>query len=187
MRAASAAARGTTRKACATIARRTGVRASTICLEKSRPSCRASDSISRPFQAGLTVRMAHRGLLRPGQPLRACSFPQAVHLPHQKIIAEPQHRGAAIAGGRCRALRARPAPIIDYPLVAIMPAAARRKPAVIRSLPKDRGLLVFDKLGLAPNDETRLRQLLKLPHGMIVITGPTGSGKTTTLATSCRS
>ena len=30
---------------------------------------------------------------------------------------------------------------------------------------------------------TKLRRLLKLPHGMIVITGPTGSGKTTTLAT----
>jgi general secretion pathway protein E len=44
-------------------------------------------------------------------------------------------------------------------------------------------LLVVDKLGFAPLDEARLRRLLKLPHGMIVITGPTGSGKTTTLAT----
>ena len=41
----------------------------------------------------------------------------------------------------------------------------------------------MDKLGFAPADETKLRRLLKLPHGMIVITGPTGSGKTTTLAT----
>jgi general secretion pathway protein E len=35
---------------------------------------------------------------------------------------------------------------------------------------------------LAP-DEALLRRVLMLPHGMIVITGPTGSGKTTTLAT----
>src|SRR5205085_2033998 len=54
---------------------------------------------------------------------------------------------------------------------------------VLPILPKDRGLLVVDRLGFATADEARLRRLLKLPHGMIVITGPTGSGKTTTLAT----
>jgi general secretion pathway protein E len=66
--------------------------------------------------------------------------------------------------------------------VAIMPTQ-HGESAVIRILPKDRGLLVVDKLGFAPADEARLRKLLKLPHGMLVITGPTGSGKTTTLAT----
>src|SRR5258708_19666417 len=55
--------------------------------------------------------------------------------------------------------------------------------AVIRILPKDRGLLVVEKLGFSPPDEAKIRRLLTLPHGMIVITGPTGSGKTTTLAT----
>ena len=66
--------------------------------------------------------------------------------------------------------------------VAIMPTQ-HGESAVIRILPKDRSLLVVDRLGFAPPDEARLRRLLKLPHGMIVITGPTGSGKTTTLAT----
>src|SRR6202043_2471657 len=55
--------------------------------------------------------------------------------------------------------------------------------AVIRILPRDRGLLVVEKLGFSANDDSTLRRLLKLPHGMIIITGPTGSGKTTTLAT----
>ena len=55
--------------------------------------------------------------------------------------------------------------------------------AVIRLLPKDRGLLEISKLGLARTDEAKLSRLLSLPHGMIVVTGPTGSGKTTTLAT----
>jgi general secretion pathway protein E len=55
--------------------------------------------------------------------------------------------------------------------------------AVIRLLPKDRGLLEIAKLGLSRTDEAKLTRLLNLPHGMIVITGPTGSGKTTTLAT----
>jgi general secretion pathway protein E len=66
--------------------------------------------------------------------------------------------------------------------VAIMPTQ-HGESAVIRILPKDRGLLVVDKLGFAPSDKSKLMRLLKLPHGMIVITGPTGSGKTTTLAT----
>ena len=42
---------------------------------------------------------------------------------------------------------------------------------------------MFGKLGLGARDEAMLTRLLTLPHGMIVITGPTGSGKTTTLAT----
>ncbi len=66
--------------------------------------------------------------------------------------------------------------------VAIMPTQ-HGESAVIRILPKDRGLLVVEKLGFSSTDEARLRRLLALPHGMIVITGPTGSGKTTTLAT----
>jgi general secretion pathway protein E len=66
--------------------------------------------------------------------------------------------------------------------VAIMPLQ-HGESAVIRILPKDRGLLVVEKLGFSSSDDVRLRRLLKLPHGMIVITGPTGSGKTTTLAT----
>jgi general secretion pathway protein E len=55
--------------------------------------------------------------------------------------------------------------------------------AVIRLLPKDRGLLAIDKLGLSPADRAKLLRLIDLPHGMIAVTGPTGSGKTTTLAT----
>src|SRR4029078_714670 len=66
--------------------------------------------------------------------------------------------------------------------VAIMPLQ-HGESAVIRILPKDRGLLVVEKLGFSSSDDVKLRRLLKLPHGMIVITGPTRSGKTTTLAT----
>jgi general secretion pathway protein E len=55
--------------------------------------------------------------------------------------------------------------------------------AVIRLLPKDRGILEIAKLGLSTPDQSKLKRLLELPHGIVVITGPTGSGKTTTLAT----
>ncbi len=55
--------------------------------------------------------------------------------------------------------------------------------AVIRLLPRERGLLEVAKLGLSAADEAKLMRMIALPHGMIVVTGPTGSGKTTTLAT----
>jgi type II secretory ATPase GspE/PulE/Tfp pilus assembly ATPase PilB-like protein len=54
---------------------------------------------------------------------------------------------------------------------------------VIRLLARDRGLLDLSKIGLVARDEATLRRLLTLPHGLILITGPTGSGKTTTLET----
>src|SRR5262245_28975834 len=54
--------------------------------------------------------------------------------------------------------------------------------AVIRLLPKDRGTVEIAKLGLSSQDQAKVDHLLGLPHGMIAVTGPTGSGKTTTLA-----
>jgi general secretion pathway protein E len=66
--------------------------------------------------------------------------------------------------------------------VATMPTRYGES-AVIRLLPKDRGLLDINKLGLGASDQEKLLRLLELPHGIIVVTGPTGSGKTTTLAT----
>src|SRR5439155_106734 len=66
--------------------------------------------------------------------------------------------------------------------IATMPPQAGES-AVIRLLPRDRGLLEMGKLGLSTRDEAIMTRLLALPHGMIVVTGPTGSGKTTTLAT----
>ncbi|MFW5426912.1 MAG: GspE/PulE family protein [Methylophagaceae bacterium] len=52
---------------------------------------------------------------------------------------------------------------------------------VMRLLDQSKGLLDFNKLGI-PNDILLpLRQLIKKPHGLVLVTGPTGSGKTTTL------
>jgi len=42
----------------------------------------------------------------------------------------------------------------------------------------------FDRVGLAPRNDEILRSSLQAPFGMIIVTGPTGSGKTTTLAAS---
>jgi type IV pilus assembly protein PilB len=52
---------------------------------------------------------------------------------------------------------------------------------VIRILDQKRALLPLEDLGFSPAHQKLLRGLLQRPEGMLVITGPTGSGKTTTL------
>lgn len=52
---------------------------------------------------------------------------------------------------------------------------------IIRILNESRPLLSLDELGFAPDVRARYERLIKNPSGLILITGPTGSGKTTTL------
>jgi general secretion pathway protein E len=52
---------------------------------------------------------------------------------------------------------------------------------VIRLLDKQAGQMDLIKLGMPEQDRLRFDELLKFPHGIILVTGPTGSGKTTTL------
>jgi general secretion pathway protein E len=153
------------------------VRAVNDLLEKA-VELRASDIHIEPLHTGLVVRMRIDGLLRPVA-APAGVLPQAV-ISRIKIVASlniaerrlPQDGSARLRAGRSD---------IDI-RVAIMPTQ-HGESAVIRILPKDRGLLVIQKLGFSAADDAKIRRLLTLPHGMIVITGPTGSGKTTTLAT----
>jgi general secretion pathway protein E len=139
---------------------------------------RASDIHIEPFSTGLVVRLRIDGLLRAIQ-APAGVLPQAV-VSRIKIIAGlniaerrlPQDGAARVRAGRTE---------IDM-RVAIMPTQYGES-AVLRILPKDRSQLVASRLGLSERDEATLRRLITLPYGMIVLTGPTGSGKTTTLAT----
>jgi general secretion pathway protein E len=55
---------------------------------------------------------------------------------------------------------------------------------VVRLLRKGSGVVALDKLGLSERGDAILRRALAAPFGMIIVTGPTGSGKTTTLAAS---
>jgi len=153
------------------------VRAFNDLLERAM-ELRASDIHIEPFRAGLTVRMRVDGLLR-AIPAPLGVMPQAL-VSRIKILAGlniaerrlPQDGAARLRIGRSE---------IDV-RVATMPTQ-HGESAAVRLLPRDRGLLELSKLGLSSRDEGTLRHLLDLPHGMIVITGPTGSGKTTTLAT----
>ncbi|NNF67683.1 MAG: type II/IV secretion system protein, partial [Gammaproteobacteria bacterium] len=52
---------------------------------------------------------------------------------------------------------------------------------VLRVLDKNQAILDVDKLGMAEGNVATFKQLLKRQHGLILVTGPTGSGKTTSL------
>jgi general secretion pathway protein E len=153
------------------------VRAVNDLLERAMES-RASDIHIEPFRSGLVVRMRIDGMLR-AVPAPADAPPQAV-ISRIKILASlniaerrlPQDGAARARVGRSE---------IDI-RISTMPTQYGES-AVIRLLPRDRGLLELSKVGLGSRDEASLRRLLALPHGLIVVTGPTGSGKTTTLAT----
>jgi general secretion pathway protein E len=146
-------------------------------LEKAM-ELRATDIHIEPFRTALVVRMRVDGLLR-AVPAPPSVLPQAV-ISRIKILAGlniAERRLPQDGAARLRIARSE----IDV-RVATMPTQ-HGESAVIRLLPKDRGLLDITKLGLSRTDEEKIARLLGLPHGMIVITGPTGSGKTTTLAT----
>ncbi len=52
---------------------------------------------------------------------------------------------------------------------------------VMRLLDKSRMVFNLKNIGFLPEIDRRFRQLIDLPHGIIIVTGPTGSGKSTTL------
>jgi len=52
---------------------------------------------------------------------------------------------------------------------------------VLRLLDKDRGRIGLEGLGMAPDTRVAFERVIARPHGIVLATGPTGSGKTTTL------
>jgi type IV pilus assembly protein PilB len=69
----------------------------------------------------------------------------------------------------------------DYDLrVSVMPTVHGEK-VVMRVLDKSNLTASIDKLGLDPDTFKQVKSAIDAPHGLILVTGPTGSGKTTTL------
>jgi general secretion pathway protein E/type IV pilus assembly protein PilB len=52
---------------------------------------------------------------------------------------------------------------------------------VLRILDRQKGIVPLDQLGLQPDQLAMLKRMIARPEGIILVTGPTGSGKTTTL------
>ncbi|MFA6177294.1 MAG: GspE/PulE family protein [Candidatus Paceibacterota bacterium] len=68
---------------------------------------------------------------------------------------------------------------IDF-RVSTMPAYYGEK-VVMRILDSERGVKSLDQIGLSETNLNIIREAIKRPYGLILITGPTGSGKSTTL------
>src|SRR6201999_4398588 len=118
----------------------------------------------------LVVRMRVDGLLR-AMPSPSGIPPQAL-ISRVKILAGlniAERRLPQDGAARVRVSRTE----IDVRVATMPPQTGER--AVIRLLPRDRGLLERGKLGLSGRDESVLSRMLSLPHGMIIVTGPTGS------------
>ncbi len=64
--------------------------------------------------------------------------------------------------------------------VSTLPSAHGER-VVLRLLDKQAGRLDLEKLGMEAQTRARLEALIQRPHGILLVTGPTGSGKTTTL------
>ncbi|MFI5311398.1 MAG: ATPase, T2SS/T4P/T4SS family [Gemmatimonadales bacterium] len=143
---------------------------------------RASDIHLEPEEGGVAVRYRIDGVLR-----QVMILPKAAGIPlvsRVKIMAQldiadrlrPQDGRArvAVSGNR-----------VDL-RVSTLPASQGEK-VVIRILDQRSTVLSLDGLGLNPDEFERIQQLLQSREGIILVTGPTGSGKTTTLYSMLRS
>jgi general secretion pathway protein E len=139
---------------------------------------RATDIHIEPFDSRMAVRMRVDGMLReiaPPPAQMAKAIVSRVKILSGLNIAErrlPQDGRARIrVNDRRLDLRVATMPTIYGEAVAI------------RLLDNVRRVLDFAALGFSSRDGDVLRRHLSAPYGLILVTGPTGSGKTTTLAT----
>ncbi len=143
---------------------------------------RASDIHLEPEESGVAVRYRIDGVLR-----QVMVLPKPAGVPlvsRVKIMAQldiadrlrPQDGRArvAVSGNR-----------VDL-RVSTLPASQGEK-VVIRILDQRATILSLDSLGLLPDELTRIQELLQAREGIVLVTGPTGSGKTTTLYSMLRS
>jgi type II secretory ATPase GspE/PulE/Tfp pilus assembly ATPase PilB-like protein/ActR/RegA family two-component response regulator len=137
---------------------------------------RASDIHLEPEEGGISVRYRIDGVLR-----QTMVLPKAAGVPlvsRVKIMAQldiadrlrPQDGRArvAVSGNR-----------VDL-RVSTLPASQGEK-VVIRILDQRSTVLSLDGLGMNADELERIQTLLQSREGIILVTGPTGSGKTTTL------
>ncbi|MBA4286819.1 MAG: type II secretion system protein GspE [Xanthomonadaceae bacterium] len=137
----------------------------------------ASDIHIETFETRVTVRFRIDGVLReilnPPRSL-APKIISRVKIMAKLDIAEkrlPQDgRISRAFGGRKVDVR-----------VSTIPTGANAERVVMRILDKQAERLDLEQLGLGPVQTTTLKRIINRPYGIMLVTGPTGSGKTTTL------
>ena len=137
---------------------------------------KASDVHLEPFEHEFKVRYRVDGVLfevEAPPPALAAALVSRVKVMSSLDIAEtriPQDGRIELSlGGRPIDLR-----------VATMPTV-HGESCVLRVLDRSVVSLELENIGLRPDEQAQLEALLDRPHGILLVTGPTGSGKTTTL------
>jgi type IV pilus assembly protein PilB len=137
---------------------------------------RASDVFIEPLEKELQVRLRIDGILH-----QFLTLPLDVHskiVTRIKVIGNldiAEHRLAQDGSFKMKiAQRA-----IDF-RISVMPTRLGEK-VVLRLLDRQNLILDLEKLGLDADSVGLLRENLKKPHGMVIVCGPTGCGKTSTL------
>jgi type II secretory ATPase GspE/PulE/Tfp pilus assembly ATPase PilB-like protein len=136
----------------------------------------SSDIHIEPGSTGSMIRMRVDGVMYDGKPFRRDEHPSLIS--RLKILARmniaerrlPQDGRFAVRSGTRR---------WDV-RVSTVPGVSGEK-AVLRLLPKDSGGMQLRELGFGPNALGQFEDMINRPYGMMLVTGPTGSGKTTTL------
>ncbi|MBI1195614.1 MAG: type II secretion system protein GspE [Gammaproteobacteria bacterium] len=136
----------------------------------------ASDIHIEPFESRLVVRFRVDGVLR--EVLEPARVLAPILVSRIKVMAKldiaekrlPQDGRISLRiAGRAVDVR-----------VSTMPAGHGER-VVMRLLDKQAGRIDLERLGMAPHDLVAINDLIQRPHGIILVTGPTGSGKTTSL------
>ena len=137
---------------------------------------RASDIHVEPFEKGVVIRYRIDGVLYPVLTLPKRlqnSMVSRLKIMAGSNIAEkrlPQDGRFGIrTAGRDVDIR-----------VSVLPTSHGER-VMLRLLEKETRLLILSEIGLPPKQLAVMQQLIHLSHGIILVTGPTGSGKTTTL------
>ena len=138
---------------------------------------RASDVHFDPEDAGLVVRYRVDGVLREVMRLPASAGAAAVR--RVKVLARLDVANPLVPQDGRAAIRV-DGKVIDL-RVATAPVARRGEKSVVRILDGSNLKTRLDDLGLAPFELASIERLLGFREGMVLVTGPTGSGKTTTL------
>jgi len=143
----------------------------------SAQSLRASDIHIDPLEDSVRIRMRIDGVLRD-----VTTLPKSVHneiISRIKIMSNlrtDEHQKTQ--DGRFRAELEKVGPVDIR--VSIAPTYHGEN-CVLRLLSDKNTEYTLDNLGFSSSNKEKILRAIRRPHGMILVTGPTGSGKTTTL------
>jgi type IV pilus assembly protein PilB len=139
---------------------------------------KASDIFIEPLEEVVRVRYRVDGVIREIDRMpKVLNFPMVSRIKVISSLDISEHR--LPQDGRFKTIIAGNKEV-DF-RVSVLPTAMGEK-ICLRILDKEGGcVLSLDSLGLEPNALKKLKQCSERPHGMILMCGPTGSGKTTTM------